>query len=101
MKIFQEMEIEKAVAYSLEGGQALHLHRIIPDPARAPRCFVNAVKRGDDIAHLFDQDYKRLHMMAHELGVNIVVIERMGTENQHVDLCGSPLKRAIKLCKDV
>ena len=99
MKAFKCLEVEEAVQYAADGGQALHLHRIIVNPDKAPRCFVNAVKRGEDIAHLFDQDEARLVATVKRLGVKIVVVERRGTPKQHVDLCGAPLRKAKGLCE--
>lgn len=93
------MEVEEAIQYSMEGGQALHCHKIIVDENKAPSCFVNAVKRGEDIAHLFDQDQGRLVRTAKRLGVKVILVERVGTENQHIDLCGAPLRRAKRECE--
>jgi hypothetical protein len=100
MKRFACMEIEEAIAHAAAGGQALHLHRIIVDRQKAPRCFVQAVDRGEDIAHLFDQNELRLRVTARRLGVRVLVVERRGTPNQHIDLCGGPLKRALALCQE-
>jgi hypothetical protein len=99
MKIFQQIEIPEAVAYAMEGGQALHLHRIIANKAKAPSCFIRAVNKGENIAHLFDQDVERLRKTALALGVRVILIEREGCPKQHIDLCGAPLKKAIKLCE--
>lgn len=99
MKTFLTMEINEAYEYAAGGGFALHLHRIIVDPRRAPRCFVDAVDRGEDIAHLFCKDEAALVEMAKKLGVKIVVVENRGTFRQHVDLCGGPLKKAKKLAE--
>lgn len=96
MKRFTEREVEEAIAHAVAGGQALHLHRIIVNPKRAPRCFVEAIRRGEAIAHLFDQDAFRLRATALRLGVRVVVVERAGTAHQHVDLCGVPLRRALE-----
>jgi hypothetical protein len=96
---FAEREVEEALAHAAGGGQALHLHRILPDPMRAPWCFRAAVRRGEYIAHLFDQDVGRLALTARRLGVKIVVVERLGTPAQHVDLCAGPLRRALALCE--
>lgn len=95
MKTFQCREVEEAIAHAGRGGQALHLHRVIPDRRAAPRCFVAAVDRGEDIAHLFDLDEVRLVATARRLGVRVVKIDRPGTARQHVDLCGGPLRKAI------
>lgn len=99
MKSFQTIEVDKAVAYAAAGGQALHLHRIIVNRDKAPRCFVDAVDRGEQIAHLFDRDTNRLMATAARLGVRVVYIDRAGTPNQHLDLCGAPLRKAMAECK--
>jgi hypothetical protein len=100
MKRFECLEIEEAVSHAADGGQALHLHRIIVDRRKAPRCFVAAVDRGENIAHLFDQDEARLRATAKRLGVRVLVVERAGTPEQHIDLCGAPLRRALALCEE-
>lgn len=101
MRRFRFREIDEATAYAAEGGQALHLHRVIVDYEKAPRVFVDAVKRGEFIAHLFDQDRDRLEQTARELGVNAILVEREGRPSQHIDLCGGPLKRAVAMCEDI
>jgi hypothetical protein len=98
MKLFRMRHVKQAEEYALAGGQALHLHRIIVDRDRAPRCFVRDVDAGLDIAHLFDQDEARLRKTVKKLGVNVIVVEHGGKPGQHVDLCGGPLKKAIKMC---
>lgn len=95
MKIFQCREIREAEAYAASGGQALHLHRIIVDRDRAPRCFVREVDAGRDIAHLVDLDEARLIATVKQFGVRVVVVEHRGQSFQHVDLCGGPLRKAI------
>ena len=99
MKVFLLREVEEAWAYADEGGQALHLHNIIVDYDKAPRCFVAAVERGENIAHLFDKDEARLIKTARRLGVRVILVERRGRHGQHIDLCGQPLKRAIAQCE--
>lgn len=99
MKSFECLELPEALAFAAAGGQALHLHQIIVDERKAPRCFVRAVARGEQIAHLFDQDEARLIATARRLGVNVVVVEHRGEEGQHVDLCGGPLRKAMALCR--
>jgi hypothetical protein len=99
MRCFSQYEVEEAIAHAAAGGQALHLHRIILDRELAPRCFVRAVDKGEDIAHLFDTDLGRLVFTARRLGVRVVAVEREGTPRQHIDLCGAPLKRARKECE--
>lgn len=96
MKIFRGREMDLAIAHAAAGGQALHLHRVIANRATAPRCFVAAVDRGEDIAHLFDQDGERLRDTVTRLGVNVIVVEYEKTPRQHVDLCAGPLRKAIE-----
>lgn len=100
MKHFESRDVEEAQDYAASGGQALHTHQIIIDYGKAPACFVRAVERGEDIAHLFDQNHERLIQTVSSLGVNVVLVERKGQPGQHVDLCGQPLKRALKRCAD-
>lgn len=78
----------------------MHIHRFIVDRQKAPRCFVAAVDRGEDIAHLFDLDKLRLKATARRLGVRVVMIDREDTLRQHVDLVGQPLRRALALCEN-
>lgn len=99
MKKFTQGQVDAALAYALSGGQALHLHRIIVERAKAPRCFVAAVDRGEDIAHLFDLDRERLIRTAKSLGVKVVYVDRDRTPSQHIDLCAGPLRKAISLCE--
>jgi hypothetical protein len=47
MRTFQALEVDEALAHAKAGGQSLHLHRIIVDRRKAPRCFVAAVDRGE------------------------------------------------------
>jgi len=100
MKKFKCLEIEEAIEFAQQGGQALHLHQIIMNPETAPRCFVSAVNRGEDIAHLFDQNLERLKETVRKLGVRVVFVDKLGTPNQHVDLCGKPLRLAKALCSE-
>lgn len=98
MKKFTQDQVEAAVEHARQGGQALHLHRLIVDRRKAPSCFVRAVDKGEDIAHLFDQSYFRLIATARRLGVRVILVEREGEPGQHIDLCGAPLRAAIKEC---
>lgn len=77
--------------HAAAGGQAIHLHRIVFDTS--PQCFKSAVKRGEHIAHLFDQNYDRLVRTAKGCGVNVIVVEDKGNKTQHIDLCGKPLRK--------
>jgi len=94
-RIFETNELPDAVAFARDGGQALHLHQFCG--RRAPKCFRDAIARGESIAHLFDVNEVRLERTARLVGVNVVVIEKSGTARSHVDLCGEPLKRAVRL----
>lgn len=95
MKVFTSRQLQAAVDHALEGGQSLHLHRYIVNRAKAPRCFLDALRRGEDIAHLFDQNLDRLLATAKRLGVKTIRVEYEGTTRQHIDLCGQPLKAAL------
>lgn len=100
MKIFSALQVEEAIEFAAVGGQALHLHRIIPDRDKAPRCFVQAVDKGEDIAHLFDKNRDRLLETAKLLGVQVLHVDRDGTARQHIDLCGKPLAAAKTMAAD-
>lgn len=100
MRQYECMAIVEAEQYAADGGQALHLHRIIVNWERAPKCFKAAVNRGEHIAHLFDNDTDRLRRTARKLGVKVVYLDREGRPGQHLDLCGAPLKKAIAMCRD-
>ncbi|AHF94593.1 hypothetical protein OPIT5_29380 [Opitutaceae bacterium TAV5] len=97
IRIFQQHEIHAALEHATSGGQALHLMSgrwayLRPD---TPGCF----KGRREIAHLFDQDKARLVATARRLGVRVILIERPGTQRQHIDLCGRPLERAKQEAK--
>lgn len=100
MKTFQQREIHAAFAYSIAGGQALHLMDGSFANLRAdtPACF----KGRRQIAHLFDEDEARLIATAKRLGVRVIKVERRGEAGrQHIDLCGKPLQRALIESKGV
>lgn len=99
LQVFDACEVRDARNYAVDGGQALHLHQIIVDRAKAPKCFVRAVDKGEDIAHLFDQDRARLEATARQYGVQVIVVEYEGFPNQHIDLCGKPLAKLISAYK--
>lgn len=98
MRHFTVRDVKEAQDYAAAGGQALHTHQIIVDYDKAPACFVRAVEKGEDIAHLFDQDSRRLVRTAIALGIRDILVERRGQRGQHIDLCGKPLSRALKTC---
>jgi hypothetical protein len=101
MIIFQAKDVAEAKAHAMAGGQALHVHRIIADRSKAPMCFVRAIDRGEDLAHLFDQDIDRLTKTVRSLGVKAVFVEYPKSDRQHVDLCGGPLRKAKAMCEAV
>ena len=97
MKRFEKMDVVEALKHAKGGGQALHVW--VPQAGERmrpgiPACF----KRSLAWAHLFDLDTERLERTARELGVERVFIHHKGTERQHVDLCGKPLKLASRRC---
>lgn len=93
MKIFQRMQLHKAIEYAAGGGVAIHLHNIVFP--KSPKCFRDAVARGESIAHVFGQDRQQLVSIAKRMGVRVIVVERQGTSRQHVDMCGKPLKKLL------
>jgi hypothetical protein len=95
MKLFEYREVREAKAHALDGGQALHVFPAYKEP-RAPVCF----KRSDEWGHLLDQDEERLIRTAKQLGVRKIVVDQKGTERQHIDLCGAPLRRAKQRCEN-
>jgi hypothetical protein len=96
MRLFEEREIMEAYKFATAGGQALHLFNDAGIYPGAPAVF----KRSRQAAHLFDQNTERLITTAKWLGVKKSRISHKGTPQQHIDLCGRPLKRAIKICRE-
>ena len=95
MKLFEERQIFEAYEFAAEGGQALHL---FSDPGvypGAPACF----KKSRKAAHLFDRDKERLIDIAKSFGVRKIKVSHEGTKKQHIDLCGRPLRQAIKFAE--
>ena len=93
MKTFTAREIFEAYEYSKSGEQALHVHNF---NTTGHALF----KRYPEAAHLFDMNKERLIATVKSLGVRVIKVEHEGTHRQHIDLCGKPLERAKKLCKD-
>jgi hypothetical protein len=87
--------IRLALTYSLAGGQALHIWYPSDEKEETPICFTHY----HVWAHLFDQNLARLRNLASILGVNQIVVERLGQKGQHIDLCGKPLIKAIDLAE--
>lgn len=88
MKLFEMRDIVAAKDYSMQGGQALHIHTINTGHP--------LFKRYPVIGHLFDQDKDRLIATARKLGVRVIKIDREGEPGQHIDLCGKPYDRAYE-----
>lgn len=57
-----------------------------------PACF----KRSRFWGHLVGDDVKQLINTGERLGVKQIVIGRRGRPGQHIDLCGTPLDKAIR-----
>lgn len=94
MKLFAEREKRQAYDHAKEGGQALHVM-----PAGAPLTSIGYLRRAKSLGHLFDQDVARLESTAASLGVRRIVIHQPGTDRQHVNLCGAPLRQAMILAE--
>jgi hypothetical protein len=91
--VFSMRELPQALAHAAAGGLACHLHCVMS--RRGPRCFRAALARGEHIAHLFGKCVPVLRAEARRLGVRVVLVEHEGRESQHVDLCGTPLRRLL------
>jgi hypothetical protein len=92
-KLFQILELREALAYSHAGALAVHLHRIVF--SHSPKCFIRDVRAGRPIAHVFCLDAARLRVIARQLGVRVIFIDKEGTPDQHLDLCGKPLAQLL------
>ena len=93
IRLFEDRQIFEAYEFAVGGGQALHLFSFPGVYPGAPGCF----KRSKQGGHFFDQNKARLTATAKQLGVRVIKVSHEGTKKQHVDLCGRPLKRALKL----
>lgn len=91
MKAFASRELNEAKAHAIEGGQALHIHRTGLGGYEQFASYW-------EIGRLFDQNVARLVTTARALGVHLIEVQKKGTELQHIQLCGRPLKRAKQLC---
>ena len=95
MKRFAEDQGRQAQDCALAGDQGLHVWEGVDGIRKwntTPSCF----KRTKMWAHLYDQDTSRLRATARRLGVRAIFVHYEGERNQHVDLCGAPLSRAIR-----
>ena len=93
MQVFQCEDIQAAYAHAAAGGIAVHLHSIVFP--HSPQCFRQAVKRGEQIAHVFGQDAEELKLLAKKHGVRVLYIDKPGTPRQHIDMCGKPLQNLL------
>jgi hypothetical protein len=94
MRLFEERDIQRAFECVKAGGQALHLFTWFADP-KAPKPF----RAGGQFGHLLDQDVGRLMATARRLGVRVIKVAKCGHPwEQHIDLVGRPLARAIGMC---
>lgn len=84
-------DLPLAMADAAAGGQALFTH-MWSAGSEAPACFQGTRL----IGKLFDQDVDRLKQTALQLGIKRICVHRKGGPGQHVDLVGSPLKKAIQ-----
>lgn len=90
MKFFEFGQIREALEYSQK--VSVHLHDVVFD--NSPLCFRAAVNRRKEcIAHVFCKDADLLRKMARKLGIKVIYIDKEGNYNQHLDLCGVPLKK--------
>ena len=93
LRAFRTLELNDAYKFASEGGAALHLHNIIVNYQKAPKCFIRDVRAGKPIALVLNQ-------LAKQLGVKVILIEHPGQRGQHIDLCGAPLVKALALCEN-
>lgn len=93
MRVYGAWDVEEAVEYAKTGEIAIHLHRIIGPTA--PGCFKRDIAVGLPIAHVFGCDELQLRVIAKRCGVRVVVIDRPGTDRQHIDMCGAPLRKLL------
>lgn len=93
MRIYLQKDLVKALSYAESGGQSLYLWTPSTSMrAKAPKVFrVAAAPWGK----LFDQDQDRLTKTAKKYGVRRIKIDRPGERGQHIDLCETPLLRAL------
>lgn len=107
MRRFDEHDLVAALAHAAEGGQALYLyrppletglrslaHQLAAGDAMARR----AVRRGEHLGRLYDQDAARLRQTLRGLEYYRWHPRALGTAEQHHALMGVVLGRALALC---
>jgi hypothetical protein len=89
MRLYHGNQVRKALEHASAGGQAL---LIMPwNRDEGPKPF----RKAEMIGKLIDLNRERLVATARGLGVRVIKICRKGKPGQHIDLCGTPLDRAI------
>jgi hypothetical protein len=92
-----------AMRHAAAGGRALHLFTWplgeFPRGAARASAAKSAVDGVVRLAHLFDRDPVRLERTALQLGMTRGWIQRAGTDRQHVDVWGAPLRKAIAMAE--
>ena len=84
-RYFSMMELHEARAHARAGGIAVH-HTGFP------------FRKWPFTAHLFAQDNASLVAAIRRTGANPKWIQYPGTEDEHFDLMGGPLERAMAVC---
>jgi len=96
-QVFQPQELAEAKAHAQAGGIAIHLHKIVFP--HSPRCFREAVARGEYIAHVFGQDKAELERLGREMGIRAIYIDKPDSDRMHIDMCGAPLRKLLASIK--
>lgn len=96
LKTFEYRDFENIVKHTEAGGLAFSVWPgSYADHDKAPRCFRGLAEYGK----VYGKDAFDLEALAKKLGVKVVVIDRRGQVNQHIDICRGPFERAKKLFK--
>jgi len=95
MKLFAQNQAKEAIRAAAEGELALHVWTGADRWPHAPQVFKATPLAG----HLLGQSHLDLVRVAMDLGVHLPAIQNGGTRTQHIDLCGAPLRRAIRMCE--
>ena len=93
MKHYSERrDLRAAIGDAASGGQSLFTH--LWTSTSGPSAY-----RGTHlVGKLFDQNLERLVASAESFGETVIVVHRIGTDKQHIDLVGEPLENAMKNC---